>query len=146
LRASALTRRKDARRQGLGAFASVLLLVMAGCAAPRSRAISDPPAAPPAGRDAPLSLSAPGAPPRVPADESELQPRGITYARGALVLHALRGELGDAAFWSSVRLYVRTRAGQGARSADLRAAFEAAGHRALVPFFAKWVYAPAPDL
>lgn len=98
------------------------------------------------GRDAPLSLSAPGAPPRVPADESELQPRGITYARGALVLHALRGELGDAAFWSGVRLYVQTRSGQGARSEALRSAFEAAGHRDLGPFFAKWVYAPAPDL
>jgi aminopeptidase N len=62
------------------------------------------------------------------------------------VLHALRGDLGDAAFWSGVRLYVRTRAGKGARSADLRAAFESAGHRELGPFFAKWVYVPAPDL
>ena len=98
------------------------------------------------GHDAPVSLSAPGAPPRPPPNEKELQPRGVTYSRGALVLHKLREELGDTVFWSGVRKYVKDRAGKGARTEDLRAAFEAASGRDLTVFFARWVYAPAPDL
>jgi aminopeptidase N len=97
------------------------------------------------GRDAPVSLSTPGAPHQAPRD-SELQPRGVTYARGALVLHKLRGELGDDIFWDAIRRYVAARAGRGAKSDDLRAAFEAASGRDLKPFFDRWVYAPAPDL
>lgn len=99
-----------------------------------------------AGRDQPLSLSAPGAPGRPPPSESQLQPRGVTYARGALALHRLRGELGEDSFWSGLRLYVKERAGQGARSEDLRRAMEAASGRDLRPFFARWVYAAAPDI
>ncbi|MEP7124011.1 MAG: M1 family aminopeptidase [Byssovorax sp.] len=98
------------------------------------------------GRDAALSLSPPGAPPPPPPRESALQPRGVTYSRGALVLDKLRGELGDAVFWSGIRRYVNDRAGKGARSEDLRAALEAASGRDLRPFFARWVYASAPDL
>jgi aminopeptidase N len=98
------------------------------------------------GHDAPLSLSPPGAPPRPPPKESELQPRGVTYSRGALVLHKLRGELGDTVFWDGIRRYVKDRAGKSARSEDLRVALEAASGRDLRPFFATWVYASAPDL
>lgn len=98
------------------------------------------------GHDAPLSLSPPGAPPRSPRSDSELQPRGVTYARGALLLHRLRGELGDSVFWDGVRRYVKDRAGKGARSEDLRVALEAVSGRDLEDFFARWVYAPAPDL
>ncbi len=98
------------------------------------------------GRDAPLSLSPPGAPPSGPPKESELQPRGVTYSRGALVLHKLRANLGDAVFWEGIRRYVKDRAGKGARSEDLRVALEAASGRDLGPFFATWVYASAPDL
>ncbi|HEU4407513.1 MAG TPA: M1 family aminopeptidase [Polyangiaceae bacterium] len=97
------------------------------------------------GRDAPVSLSKPGAPHKAPRD-SELQPRGVTYSRGALVLHKLRGELGDDTFWAAIRRYVAARAGRGATTDDLRAAFEASSGRDLGPFFDRWVYAPAPDL
>lgn len=78
--------------------------------------------------------------------QGELQARGVTYSRGALVLHRLRNELGDAAFWDGVRRYVRAQAGRGARSEDLRRALVAASGRPLGAFFARWVYAPAPDL
>ena len=114
------------------------------------------------GRDAPLSLSgpragstgprpvyrppAPGAPSRVGPRESELQARGVTYSRGALVLDKLRTELGAAVFWRGIRRYVEERAWKGARSEDLRAALEAVSGRDLRPFFATWVYAPAADL
>jgi aminopeptidase N len=98
------------------------------------------------GHDAPLSLSPPGAPTHVPPKESELQPRGVTYSRGALVLDRLRSELGDTVFWDGIRRYVKDRAGKSARSEDLRAALEAASGRDLRPFFATWVYASAPTL
>lgn len=98
------------------------------------------------GRDAPLSLSSPSAPARRPPREAELQARGVTYARGALVLHKLRTELGDAVFWAGVRRYVSDRAGKSARTEDLRRAFEAASGRDLRGFFDRWVYAAAADL
>jgi aminopeptidase N len=98
------------------------------------------------GKDAPLSLSDPHGVIRKPPRESELQPRGVTYSRGALVLHKLRAELGDAVFWNAVREYVRRSAGRGARSEELRAALEASSGRDLRTFFARWVYAAAPDL
>jgi aminopeptidase N len=97
------------------------------------------------GRDAPLSLSAPGSARTAPCEKA-LQARGVTYFRGALTLHKLRGELGDAVFWEGLRRYVAERSGRGARSEDLRAAFEATSGRDLKPFFARWVYAPAPDV
>ncbi|NUO48741.1 MAG: hypothetical protein HOV80_07785 [Polyangiaceae bacterium] len=97
------------------------------------------------GRDAPVSLAPPGQP-RKPPKESELQARAITYSRGALVLHKLRTELGDQVFWDGVRRYVQSRADKEATTEDLRAAFEAASKKDLAPFFARWVYAAAPDL
>lgn len=97
------------------------------------------------GRDAPVALSAPGTRGAGPS-ESELQPRGVTYARGALVLDRLRDELGEEAFWAGVRRYVGARAGQGARTAHLAAAFEQATARDLEAFFARWVYRAAPEL
>jgi len=98
------------------------------------------------GRDAPISLSAPGAMAKTPPSESELQPRGVTYFRGALVLDRLRRELGEAVFWQGIRRYVGDRAGKGARTEDLRAALEAASGRDLRDFFNRWIYASAPDL
>jgi aminopeptidase N len=98
------------------------------------------------GRDAPVSLSAPGGPPHAPPADSELQPRGVTYARGALVLDRLRKELGEDAFWAGIRRYVTDRTGKGARSEDLRTSLEAASGRDLKSFFDRWVYSPAPDL
>ena len=99
-----------------------------------------------AGRDQPISLSAPGVPRRPPPTDALLQPRGVTYARGALALHRLRGELGEEIFWNGLRLYVKEHAGRGARTEDLRRAMEVASGTDLRGFFARWVYAPAPDI
>jgi aminopeptidase N len=112
-----------------------------------------------AGRDAPLSLSGPngpfppaakGAPPRRGPRDNELQPRGVTYSRGALLLDKLRCDLGDEVFWDGIRRYVK--AGQGAapgsgavRSDDLRVALEAASGRDLKPLWAERVYSPFFD-
>lgn len=98
------------------------------------------------GKDAPLSPSAPGRPALASPRDSELPARGVTYSRGALVLHRLRSELGEQAFWAGIQRYVADRAEQGARSEDLRAALEAASGKNLSAFFERWVYAAAHDL
>jgi aminopeptidase N len=99
-----------------------------------------------AGRDAPLSKSLPNAAALASPRDADLPARAITYSRGALVLDKLRTELGEAPFWSGLKRYVKTRAHVGARSEDLRAAFEFASGRDLKPFFTRWVYNPASDL
>jgi aminopeptidase N len=98
------------------------------------------------GLDMPVSLSRPGSRAQAPLTETDLQARGITYSRGALVLHKLRMELGDVAFWAAIRYYVAQRSGKGARAEDLRSSLEAVTHKDLSAFFEKWVYTVAPDL
>lgn len=78
----------------------------------------------------PIAFREPGRP------ESALQPRGITYSRGALVLAKLREELGDDVFWETLRRYVQNT--RNARTRDLANAGPNLG-----PFFEKWVYSPA---
>jgi aminopeptidase N len=70
----------------------------------------------------------------------------ITYSRGALVLHHLRRQLGDAAFWAGLRDYTRAGAGGSVETADLRAAMERASGQDLRRFFDQWVFRPRPDL
>lgn len=96
------------------------------------------------GRDAPVARSAPGRTLPSPKD-SELQPRAITYSRGALVLDKLRSTLGEDAFWSGIRSYATGRAWKSARTDDLRRALEAASGTDLNAFFAAKVYAAAPE-
>lgn len=106
--------------------------------------------------DAPLALSLPAPLPSHDAGlargagstsvDAKLQPRGVTYSRGALVLAKLRAELGDEAFWSGIQTYAHDRRLKGARTSDVRVALEAASGRDLAPFFAKWVYAAAYEL
>jgi aminopeptidase N len=98
------------------------------------------------GRDAPVSASSPGRPQLPSPKDSELPARGVTYSRGALVLHKLRADLGDELFWAGVRGYVASRGWKNARTEDLRAAMEAVSGKDLRPFFERWVYAPAADL
>lgn len=98
------------------------------------------------GRDMPVALSTPDGPQKPPPTDAQLPPRGVTYARGALVLHRLRDELGDTCFWTGIRSYVNKYAGKGARTEDLRKALESACNHELRAFFARWVYAAAPEL
>ncbi|HZH89530.1 MAG TPA: M1 family metallopeptidase [Pyrinomonadaceae bacterium] len=63
------------------------------------------------------------------------------YQKGAWVLHMLRAELGDAAFFRGVRSYYRAHIHRNATTEDLRAALERASGRSLREFFARWVYA-----
>ena len=63
------------------------------------------------------------------------------YQKGAWVLHMLRAELGDAAFFRGIRAYYRAHLHKTATTEDLRRALERASGRSLREFFARWVYA-----
>ena len=92
-----------------------------------------------------MSRSAPSQVPVPSPKDSELPPRGVTYFRGALVLHTLRVDLGEDAFWTAVRSYLHNRAWKGARTENLRAAMEAASGKDLRKFFETRIYAIAPS-
>ncbi len=65
-----------------------------------------------------------------------------SYQKGALVLHMLRGMLGDDAFFNGIRRYYDAHRYGTALSVDLQRAFEQAGGRSLDTFFDQWVYSP----
>ncbi|HEX7671730.1 MAG TPA: M1 family aminopeptidase, partial [Polyangiaceae bacterium] len=64
------------------------------------------------------------------------------YEKGALVLHMLRRELGDDAFWKGVNLYLTRHGGGVVETNDLVRAFEETSGRSLERFFDTWVYRP----
>ncbi|HET6897790.1 MAG TPA: M1 family aminopeptidase [Vicinamibacteria bacterium] len=70
----------------------------------------------------------------------------VAYSRGALLLDALRRDLGEGVFWRGVRDYTTAGARTGrVESADLRAAMERAAGRDLGPFFTRWLSGLAPE-
>jgi aminopeptidase N len=66
--------------------------------------------------------------------------RAIVYQKGAYVLHLLRQEVGEEAFWRGVKNYTRTNWGKSVTSADLQTAMEQSAGRPLNNFFDQWVY------
>ena len=64
------------------------------------------------------------------------------YQKGAWVLHMLRGQLGDEAFFRGIRDYYARHLHGVALTADVRAAFEAASGQELGWFFDQWVHGP----
>lgn len=69
------------------------------------------------------------------------------YEKGACVLHLLRREVGDAAFWSGVSTYLKRHAKGVVETRDLMRALEEASGKGLERFFEQWVYrAGHPDL
>jgi aminopeptidase N len=70
----------------------------------------------------------------------------VVYSRGALLLDALRRDLGETAFWQGLRDYTVTGARTGlVESPDLRAAMQRAAGRDLGPFFERWLSGLAPE-
>jgi aminopeptidase N len=63
------------------------------------------------------------------------------YERGALALHALRGQVGDEAFFATLRQWVADHGGTSASTADFQAIAEAAGGADLDALFEEWLYA-----
>jgi aminopeptidase N len=62
----------------------------------------------------------------------------VTYSKGACVLHALRGLLGDELWWKGIRQYVATHKYQVVDTDDFRRAMEAASGQKLAWFFDQW--------
>jgi aminopeptidase N len=69
------------------------------------------------------------------------------YEKGGLVLHLLRREVGDEAFWRGLNMYL-TRHGRGlVETRDLSRALEDASGKSLERFFEQWIYrAGHPEL
>ena len=62
------------------------------------------------------------------------------YEKGAWVLHMLRSQLGDEAFFKGLRDYYNAHKEANATTEDLRAALEKSSGRNLKDFFARWIY------
>ncbi|MSP21456.1 MAG: hypothetical protein EXR66_00255 [Dehalococcoidia bacterium] len=62
------------------------------------------------------------------------------YERGAVILDMLRTELGDEAWWASIKHYVETHRGRDVVTHDFQRAIEAATGRNLDWFFNQWVW------
>ena len=67
---------------------------------------------------------------------------GHTYSKGGVILHMLRRELGDKAFFASLRRYLKTNRYKPVETADLENAIIAETHRDIKPFFDQWVFKP----
>ena len=63
-----------------------------------------------------------------------------SYQKGAWVLHMLRSNLGDEAFFRGLRKYYEAHKNATASTEDLRAALEQSSGKNLRAFFARWVY------
>jgi aminopeptidase N len=70
--------------------------------------------------------------------------RSIVYDKGAYVIHLLREELGEDAFWAGIRLYTTRHWERSVTTQDLERAMAEAAGRDLTEFFGRWVYAPRP--
>ncbi len=66
--------------------------------------------------------------------------RILVYDKGAYVMHLLREEMGERAFWNGLRRFTRRHFGKSVVTTDFTRAMEAAAGKSLQPFFAKWVY------
>ena len=72
---------------------------------------------------------------------------GVSYSKGACVLHALRGYLGDDAWWKGIQQYVKAEKGKVVESDDFKRSMDKASGKDLGWFFDQWVYkAGHPEL
>jgi aminopeptidase N len=72
-----------------------------------------------------------------------------SYNKGGWVLHMLRHQIGEDAFWRGLRHYLEVNRGKNVVTADLIRALEEANHLSVDRFFNQWVYgagAPKFDL
>jgi len=80
-------------------------------------------------------------------DSSEFD--GNAYQKSALVLHMLRHQIGEDAFWHGAKRYLEVNRGRNVVTADLIRAIEEANHINVDRFFDDWIYgagAPKFDL
>ncbi len=82
-------------------------------------------------------------PPGKPVPEA---PFAWVYQRGALVVHALREEVGDAYFFEIVREYLSRHGGDNASTADFIEVAEDVSGKELDELFDAWLYSETPPL
>ena len=63
-----------------------------------------------------------------------------SYQKGAWVLHMLRFQIGDDAFWKGIRAYYETYRDQNATSEQFKMIMEEASGQSLDTFFQQWLY------
>jgi aminopeptidase N len=73
-------------------------------------------------------------------DHPTSEDRTLVYDKGSYVLHLLREEMGERAFWNGLRLFTRRHFGKSVVTSDFVAAMEEANGKSLKEFLAKWVY------
>ena len=66
--------------------------------------------------------------------------RSLVYDKGAYVMHLLREEMGDAAFWKGLKIFTKRYFGKSVVTADFENAMQEATEKSLKDFFAKWIY------
>ena len=69
--------------------------------------------------------------------------RTLVYDKGSYVLHLLREEMGEQAFWKGLRIFTRRHFRKSVVTSDFVAAMEEANGKSLKEFFAKRVYLTA---
>jgi aminopeptidase N len=76
------------------------------------------------------------------SDENAIFNSRLSYSKGGMVLHLLRKQVGDTAFFAGIRSYLRdpNLAGGFATTEDFRAHIESAADTTLVEFFDQWIY------
>jgi aminopeptidase N len=65
-----------------------------------------------------------------------------TYQKGGWVLHMLRNEVGDRAFWKGIRTYYATYKNGNAMTSDFKRIMEETSGKDLSLFFKQWLYQP----
>jgi aminopeptidase N len=65
---------------------------------------------------------------------------GMTYQKGAWVLHMLRQRIGDDRFWAGIREYYARHMNGTATTTDFRQVMERASGQDLAAFFEQWLY------
>lgn len=65
-----------------------------------------------------------------------------SYQKGGWVLHMLRKQLGDTAFWNCIRSYYLKYSGKNAVTDDFRNIAEKVSGKDLKKFFIQWLYTP----
>jgi aminopeptidase N len=66
--------------------------------------------------------------------------RTLVYQKGAYVLHLLREQMGEQAFWTGIGRYTKAYAGRTATTDDFKRVMEKSSGLSLGLFFDKWVY------
>jgi aminopeptidase N len=73
-------------------------------------------------------------------DRPTANDRTVVYQKGAYVLHLLRQQLGDDAFWAGIRRYTTAHAGRSVTTGDFQRSMEESSGMKLGSFFDSWVY------